>query len=450
MINYDKRGLAVSARKPEAVLLFDQALDDMLEYRARTAQSIQNAINAEPEFVLPHVLMTGALLLMGTNSVRPQIDLKLAELDKLAEQSADIWTARERGHVDALRAWAAGDLARASRLWESIIHTTPHDLLALRSLHFQNFWMGRATYMRNMVGAALASWDETVPGYAFVLGMAAFGFEECGDYGRAERLGREAVARNADDLWSVHAVGHVLEMQGRLAEGMSWLDGPDDRWADRGPFKSHLWWHASLFAVERMAYDRALALYDAHIRPGEKFVSTDMMNAPSLLARLEFQGVDVGHRWDELAARSIDWVDDHVVAFTDAHTMFPLARTGRPEAEQFLNSLEQFANKPDDYAASISGALLLPLAQAVQAYYLGNFERTIELLMPIRADLQPIGGSHAQRDLFHQLLTEAAIKAGQSHIARTLLNERIAMRPDNPLNNQKLQALNAEAALTLQ
>lgn len=432
----DRRGLALSCNSQEAAGLFDAALDDMLEYRARTAQSIQCAINADPAFMMPHILMAGGMLLMGTNIVRPALETKLGEIETLTSQSN--LTKRERLHAKALQAWACGDLKAACAHWESIVLDHPHDLLALRSLHFQNFWMGNAAYMRNATGAALASWSEDMPGYGFVLGMTAFGFEECGDYSRAERLAREAVARNPDDLWSVHAVAHVLEMQGRLSEGSSWLDGPDDQWLDRGPFKGHLWWHAALFAVERERFGHALDLYDRHIKPGEKFVSTDMMNAPSLLARLEFQGIDVGNRWTELASRSLEWIGNHVVPFTDAHTMFPLARTQMPEADDYLLSLEKLGQIHTGYAADIAEPYLVPLAKAVRAFYRKDYDQTIEILMPLRAQLQPIGGSHAQRDLFHQLLTEAAIKHKKWLLARSLLNERVTLRPDNLSNHRKM------------
>ena len=445
----DKRGLIASAATPKAIALFDQAIDDMLEYRARTAASIQAAIAEDQNHIMAHVLMTGAMLLMGTNVVRPQIEERLATISALTKEQGGSLTRRENLHVVALNAWASGDLDAACRSWEAIILEWPHDLLALRSLHFQNFWMGRANYMRNMVGAALASWDESMPGYAFVLGMTAFGFEECGDYPRAERLAREAVARNPDDLWSVHAVAHVLEMQGRLAEGSSWLEGPDEQWADRGPFKGHLWWHMALFAVERGDFDRAITIYDVHVQPGEKFVSTDMMNAPSLLARLEFQGADVGDRWNQLAARSEQWIGNHEVPFTDAHTMFPFARTGSPNCDALLRSLEDLARRPKSYGGSIAAPFLVPIARAVRAFYEGRYGETVKILMPLRATLQPIGGSHAQRDLFHQLLTEASIKDGNYRLAKTLLNERITVRPDNTLNYQKMLAVESALSASL-
>ena len=65
-----------------------------------------------------------------------------------------------------------------------------------------------------------------LPGYGNVLGMLAFGLEECGDYAEAEKAGRRSVEISPEDLWGIHAVAHVLEMQGRLADGAAWLDQP--------------------------------------------------------------------------------------------------------------------------------------------------------------------------------------------------------------------------------
>lgn len=427
----DRRGLAYSSESDEAVALFDEAVDHYLEYRLDTAELLGAAVEADPGFVMPRVLKASALRLMGSTSVMPAIEAELAAIDGIDTRL----NRREALHVQGLRHWIAGDMTRACRRWDAIVQEWPFDLVALRHMHFQSFWLGEQQAMRNAVASALPAWSEDMPGYGFALGMLAFGFEEMGDYARAEALGREAVERNPDDLWAIHAVAHVMEMQGRLADGTAWLDYPDDRWADRGPVKNHVWWHAALFAVERGDFDAALMLYDNHVKPGERRISVDMMNAPSLLARLELAGADVGERWQHLAEWSKGWIDDHVIAFTDAHTMIPLARAGlEAEAEAFIASLEHFAETPDDDAARRVKPLILPLARAIHALYAGRPAEAVRLLEPIRYQLLPIGGSHAQRDVFAQLLLEAAIQAENWPLARSLASERVALRPENHLN----------------
>ena len=427
----DRRGLAHSSESDEAVALFDQAVDHYLEYRLDTPELLGRAMEADPAFVMPRILKASMLRLLGSNSVMPEIE---AELAAIAEADTAM-NPRETLHLEALKHWVAGDMTKARRAWDAIVQEWPFDLLAMRHMHFQSFWLGETQAMRNSVASALPAWTDDMPGYGFVLGMFAFGLEEMGDYGRAEAIGREAVERNPDDLWAIHAVAHVLEMQGRLQDGMAWLDYPNDHWGDRGPVKNHVWWHAALFAVESGDFDAALAVYDTHVVPGERRVSTDMMNAPSLLARLEFAGADVGDRWEPLAEWSAGWADDHVLAFTDAHTMIPLARTERHQAaEAFIASLERFAKTANNDAAQRVEPFILPLAKGIRALYSGKPAQTVELLAPIRHGLQPIGGSWAQRDIFHQLLLEAAIQAGNWPLARSMASERIALRPENHLN----------------
>lgn len=434
----DRRGLEHTSTSDEAVALFDQAVDHYLEYRLDTGDWLQRSLDADPSFVMPRILKASLLRLLGSDSVAPAIAEEVAALDAL-----DVGrNRREALHEKALRHWLAGDVTSATRAWEAIVVEWPFDLVALRHLHFQSFWLGEQPAMRNAVAGALPAWSPELPGYGFVQGMLAFGLEEAGDHARAEALGREAVERNPDDLWAIHAVAHVMEMQGRLHDGRAWLDYPADRWADRGPVKNHVWWHAALFAHESGDFDAALALYDTHIEPGERRVSTDMMNAPSLLARLEMAGQDVGDRWEQLALWAEGWVDDHVIAFTDSHTMIPLARTGRAAAaDRLIASLERFARQPDNDAARRVEPYLLPLARAIRAFYDGRPGEAVDLLQPIRDRLLPIGGSHAQRDIFHQLLLEAAIRAGRWPLARALASERVTLRPASHLNWLKLAEL---------
>ena len=77
----------------------------------------------------------------------------------------------------------------------------------------------------------LRHWTPADRDFHALLGMHAFGLEECGEYGRSEERGREAVALNSRDAWAQHAVAHVLEMQGRIDEGIAWMRGNEQGWA---------------------------------------------------------------------------------------------------------------------------------------------------------------------------------------------------------------------------
>jgi len=427
----DKRGLALTTTSVAAVAAFDTAVERYLEYRLDTFEHVKRALAADPSFAMGLCLKGCLVMLMGTNAVHGLVAQTLDGLDPLLPAL----TARERQHASALKHWHAGDLVAACRAWDHILAAHPRDLLAMRLAHFARFWMGKDKALRNGVAAALPAWDETVPGYGYVLAMHAFGLEECGDLAAAERAGRQAVALNPDDLWGVHAVAHVLEMQGRLAEGAAWLAPPAGAWADRNAMQGHLWWHAALFPLEQGRHERALELYDQAVRPGEKPFYLDLQNAAALLARLEFRGVDIGTRWAGLAAHCRPRVDDHAILFTDLHNVLALARAGdMADATALIASLERFATRPDDYEAALVAPLARPVAQAILAYCQGLPGTCVDLLHPLRDELQPLGGSHTQRDVFHQLLLEAAIAAGRLDTARALAAERITLRPHSTHN----------------
>jgi tetratricopeptide (TPR) repeat protein len=420
----DERGLGLTTSSAAAAAAFDDVLHCYLEYRLRIGPAIKAMLGADPTFVMGRVLVGYLMMARATNQ---GVAEARKALEAAREHAGDHLARRERMHLAALDAWVEGQAQRACRIWEEILVEHPRDLLALRLAHFQSFWLGTHRRMRNVVMRALPAWDAAVPRFGDVLGMAAFGHEELGDYATAERLGRQAVALNSEDMWSIHAVAHVMEMQGRHAEGLGWLDFAPDRWADRAAMRTHLWWHKALFRFERGELDAALDLYDRSVDPGPEMFYIDMHNCASLLARIELLGGDVGDRWASLADRAALWVDDHQMAFTDVHTIVPLARTGRPEAADHLASLQRAAAAPGEAARRLKEHVL-PVSHAINAFYAGDHRRTIDLLLPLKDDLVPLGGSHAQRDLFHLILLESALRAGRFDLARALAGERVVLR----------------------
>jgi hypothetical protein len=54
------------------------------------------------------------------------------------------------------------------------------------------------------------------------------------------------------------------------------------------------------------------------------------------------------------------------------------------------------------------------LCEAVLAHRRGEYERVVALIAPVRHDLPLVGGSHAQRDIFYQLLVDATARLGRT------------------------------------
>jgi hypothetical protein len=61
--------------------------------------------------------------------------------------------------------------------------------------------------------------------------------------------------------------------------------------------------------------------------------------------------------------------------------------------------------------------------------------------------LAEVGGSHAQRDLFQQILVDAAVKSGRPAAAQQMLELRRAADPDGVPVNEALAAVYASLGL---
>jgi hypothetical protein len=76
----------------------------------------------------------------------------------------------------------------------------------------------------------------------------------------------------------------------------------------------------------------------------------------------------------------------------------------------------------------------IPGCEGFAAFGRGDYPRTIELLMPLRAKANRLGGSHAQRDMFSWTQTEAAIRLGDRGLADSFVAERRSWKPESPIN----------------
>jgi hypothetical protein len=53
----------------------------------------------------------------------------------------------------------------------------------------------------------------------------------------------------------------------------------------------------------------------------------------------------------------------------------------------------------------------------------------VDALFPVRGEIVRLGGSHAQRDVLWQIMTDAAARAGRTAQVRQILAELRAARP---------------------
>jgi tetratricopeptide (TPR) repeat protein len=422
---FDVRGDPVAARSPETIVRLDHAIDAYLGARADTRERLDRVLAEEPDNVLARCL-DGYLHMLSSKS-----EGVARARDVVATTTAPTsW--REALHMHALDAWSQGDMREAARRLDVLLGDHPRDLMALKVSQFVLSYLGDSQRMRDTVERVLPAWTPDVPGYGFVLGCHAYALEETGDYAHAEAAGRRAVELNPADIWAAHAVAHVREMECRLHEGIDWIVALSEQWRACTNFAMHLRWHEALFHLELEAHARVLELYDREVRAQSTDEYLDVTNAVSLLWRLEQAGVDVGARWRELAQRASEHVYDHTLVFVDAHYAMALAAAGdHARLDDFIASCAEFARTSQGTEGAVMREVGLSLVRAAVAHRRGSFGDVVELLRPIHGDVRRIGGSHAQRDVFAQMLIDAAWRGGHLEVANELLAERIARRPRN-------------------
>jgi len=161
---------------------------------------------------------------------------------------------------------------------------------------------------------------------------------------------------------------------------------------------------------------RVLELYDQKIwGQAIRDYGHCQVNAISLLLRLELQGADVGDRWEEIGPYLPPQIHNHFLPLTDLHLFYGLARSGQlSQVEEMLNSLERYAANSRYPLQLVWGEVVLPVARGLIAHAEGQWSRTITYLEPIWPQLWRVGGSHAQRQLFHQVYQDAQRRSRSS------------------------------------
>jgi len=426
----DCRDVPVSTSNRTSLDRYETAAQLLHGYYGDPLAAIDRALEEDPEFIMGHCLRAGLMVMSTEKGAEPMLQKSVRAAQGLVHRA----NARERGHIAAAEAWLNGNFERSNRLYGDILLDYPRDTLALQIAHVGDFFLGQSSMLRDRVAQVLPFWNDTMPGYGYVLGMHAFGLEETALYANAEAAGRKALELNARDPWAVHAVAHVMEMQGRTDEGIEWLLSRSKDWAPDNGLSYHNWWHLALFHLDRGEDKRVIELYDTVVRRPDSNVVLEMVDASALLWRLQLRGIDVGARWGMLADAWEPRVDEAYYAFNDAHAMMAFVGAGRRQAATSLLKVLEQRTSEGGTNGRMTWEVGLPLCRALHAFGEGDYATAVELLLPLRLVASRFGGSHAQRDIVNLTLIEAALRGRRLTLARALASERTALKPESPFN----------------
>ncbi|XP_073644157.1 tetratricopeptide repeat protein 38 isoform X2 [Tursiops truncatus] len=398
-------GLPLSTPSNEACRLFDATLTQYVKWtNDQSLGGIEGCLSklkaADPTFALGHAIANGLILIGTGSSVRLDKELDLAVKTMVEISKTQTLTRRERLHVSAVETFAKGNLPKACELWEQILQDYPTDMLALKFSHDTYFYLGYQEQMRDSVARIYPFWTPDIPLSSYVKGIYSFGLMETNFYDRAEKLAKE----------------------------------------DSDMLACHNYWHWALYLIEKGEYEAALTIYDDHILPSLRGSGAmlDVVDSCSMLYRLQMEGVSVGERWRDVLSVTQKHSRDHILLFNDAHLLMASLGAGDSRTTQeLLTTLRDASESPgENHQHLLARDVGLPLCQALVEAQSGNPDGVVELLLPIRHRIVQIGGSNAQRDVFNQLLIHAALNCSSGihkNVARSLLMERDALKPNSPL-----------------
>ena len=435
----DYLGNQITARRDATLRGIDDFIEGYLAYETR-AERILAAAEAEPASCLANVY--AGLLWMLLES--PDAARHAAKYLAAAERAAPLATRREQLNAAMLRAWVDDDMARTLRLCDQISDAFPRDLVIVKTHQYFEFNRGNAPEMlRVALKAATAGAD--VP---YVHGMTAFAYEQCHLLDEAESEARSALKMRRKEPWAQHALAHVLLTRGRIDEGARFLEEMTDTWTDLNSFMfTHIGWHLALFYLSQGRDQKVLELYDRQCWGIAKDYSQDQIGAVSLLARLEIAGIDVGPRWRDLADHLAARAHDTVLPFLTLHYLYGLARAGRPEAGTLLETVRRHAETAPSFTREAWRDVALPGCEGLYAYARGDYTNAWRHLASSVPRMAEAGGSHAQRDLFEQILFDTALKDGRLAAAQQMLERRRMADPDGVPVNAALATVYARLGL---
>ena len=413
----DCYGLSVSTSSRAALDHYDRGVRGLLGFGGSIVSDFRAAVDADPEFAVAEAgLAVGLFLEEKLDAVRPVIERARARAETLPD--------RERRHVQALDLMLAGKVAESGALIRDILAGEPRELLLAQRLYFFLFWQGRAADML----ALARSLVEASPDDSYAIGLLAFALEENRQFDEALRLAERALELNAQDAWAVHAYAHTLYETGENDQGAATVPPRMQPCTHLGYFRNHLAWHIALMHLAAGRYEHAGRMFTTVFQGRHVAVSSDMHDSVALAWRLDLFGHPDPARWAHVGGEAARRAETPMLLFHDVHVAMGLAAAGLwPAAERQLERLRERGKNGKNPTLPEVG---VPLIEGVHAFARGEHAEAFARMAPIEARFVEIGGSNAQREVFHDTVLAAALRAGRVEEGTARLERRLAKRPN--------------------
>ncbi|HEY7651948.1 MAG TPA: tetratricopeptide repeat protein [Methylomirabilota bacterium] len=424
----DRYGLPLSTSSAAAARAYVDGVDRLLAAHEGAEAAFDHALAADPEFALAHLGRARSLQVEGRSAparaAAAEARVRAAGLGR-----------RERQHVEALALAVAGQGARALALVREHLAEFPRDVMALAAANGVYGLIGFSGRQERNEDL-LALLDGVADAYGedwWFLGAHGFARTEALGWRAGAPLIERSLELAPRNAHAAHAWAHVFYERGDDERGAAFVEGWMPEYPKAAPLHCHLSWHQALFEVGRGRPERALALYEANIRPGRSLGPpfATLVDSASLLWRRELAGAPrLLEEWSAVAQHARAWFPGVGLAFADVHCAVALAAAGDSEG---LEGWVRLLHEADAQGRLPAGSVVPIVAEAMGAFAQGRFEDAVAGLAPVMDQLVRVGGSWAQRDLFAHTLLAAYLRTGRLDDARALLRQRVTRQPSVPV-----------------
>ena len=427
----DRYGLPMTTSSISATNYLVEGLDLALEQNFAPEREFQQAVEADEGFALAYVglaysHMVGARLVDARKSIQS------------AKSLASGTTRREQQQIEIIDRWINGKGSESLALIREHLAEFPRDMLVVRVaqrlyiLGCSSVGAGVANYPQELFALMKSVAAEYGDDWAFQ-GQYSFAHHENGLLDEALQMAERSLGQRPTNAVASHSIAHVYFERGDALAGneflASWLPGFDDR----ASYHVHLRWHLALFQLAMGHYQKALEVYNTGIRPSVVAKSAiSLTDSASLMWRLQIYGAAAPpDLMSELSIQAAPAAEQPGPAFRDSHAALAFGVASDEQSmARMMDGLQTAASNGDKLVKEVT----LPLVEGIFAFVHQDYGETIRLMEPLfnlnaRYDqLARVGGSHAQREVFEDTLTEAYLRSGQSDKAEAMIGHRLRRR----------------------
>jgi tetratricopeptide (TPR) repeat protein len=420
----DRFDLPLTTASDAAASAYGDGFDRLLAAWNGAEEALDGAIAADPDFALAHIARARIHATFGRGV---EARACAARARELAAKVTD----RERGHIHVIASAIEGNPAEALIAAEQHLDTYPRDallLLLLRGACGRYAFAGRNDHDQ----ARLAICERHARHYGedwWFLAYHGWSNTEAGNPALGLEQTQRSLALRRENGHVAHALAHTYFELGDAAQRERFLGNWLGDHPNSGFMHWHLTWHQTLLYVEAGDTEGAFSVFNNQIRPSVSDAPpiNVVSDGASLLWRLALDGHEIPRAdWDEIAAYGDQCVPNAGSHFIDLH--YVLAAAAMRDTTRLDRRLSEL-NALHAKGKLAPGAIALGLCNGARAMAVGDDTAAIRILEPLMPEVVRIGGSHAQRELWEDMLIVACLRNQKPEKARKLIDARLHRRP---------------------